>query len=105
VKGDGVFGDGTGVPVGFSVDLSAFDAAAGEEAGEGPGVVAAAVAMFFLDLGGAAEFGAEDDEGGAQQASFLEVGDEGAVGGVEELAVALHRGEVVVVSVPAAEYN
>lgn len=61
MEGDGVFGDSAGVFVGFAVDLSAFDAAAGEEAGEGPGVVAAAVAMFFLDLGGAAEFGAEDD--------------------------------------------
>ena len=63
MEGDGVFGDGAGVFVCFAVDLAAFHSAAGEEAGEGSGVVASAIAMFFLDVRGSAEFGAEDDEG------------------------------------------
>ncbi len=61
MEGDWVFGHGAGVFVGFSVDLSTFDAAAGEEAGEGSGVVASAIAMFFLDVRRSSEFGAEDD--------------------------------------------
>lgn len=103
VEGDRIFNYGPGVFIRFSVDESSFDSTAGEEAGEGSGVVASAVAMFFLDLRGPSKFGTENDESGVQQTSFLEIGDEGAVGGVEQLASGLHCGEIVIVGVPAAE--
>ncbi len=103
MEGDWVFDHGPGVFIRLTVDESPFHSTAGEEAGEGSGVVASSVAMFFLNLRGPSEFGAEDDEGRVQQTAFFEVGDESAVGGVKQLAAGLHRGEVVVVGVPAAE--
>ena len=46
--------------IGFAIDLAAFDAASGEEAGEGVGVVIAAVVGIYFRC--ASEFGADDDE-------------------------------------------
>ncbi len=105
VEGDWIFSHGPGVFVRLTVDQPTFDSTAREEAGEGSGMVASSVTMFFLDLRRPSEFGTEDDEGGVQQTSFLEIRDERAVGRVEQLAAGLHRGEVVVVGVPAAESN
>lgn len=103
MEGDGIFNDGAGVLVGFSVGDTTLNAAAGEEIGEGTGVVAPAIAVFFLDLRGTAEFRGEDDECGVQKSAFFEVIDESGVGGVEELAASLHAGEVVVMGVPFAK--
>ena len=80
---DTVFGDIEPEVVGFAVADAGFDAAAGHPHGEGVFVVVAADADFFaaavlaLFDGGAAEFGAPDDEGFIEEAAEFEVADEG----------------------------
>ena len=72
--------------VGFSVGEAAFDAASGEDHGEGVGVVVSAVVAELVH-GGAAEFAAPDDEGFVEHAALFEVGDEGGAGLVDVEAI------------------
>ena len=66
-----IFGYVESEVVGRSVDVTAFDSAAGEKHCEGSVVVVAAVVA--LSHGGAAEFAAPDDEGVFKQVAVLQV--------------------------------
>jgi hypothetical protein len=82
VGGGVAAGGGVGaLAVGGADDLADLGAAAGEEdrAGGAP-VVAAAV---FVDFGGTAELGEEDDERVVEEAALVEVVDEGGEGAVD----------------------
>ena len=81
-----IFGYVESEVVGRSVDVAAFDAAAGEPHGEGVRVVIAAISAA-LGHGGATEFAAEDDEGVFEHAALFEILDEGSAGLVDVLAV------------------
>ena len=70
---DFVFGDFDAF-VGFAIDLTTLNAAAPEDGAEGFRIVVATVVL--IDLGCAAEFGGEDDEGVVEQTTAFEVGEE-----------------------------
>lgn len=89
--GDGVFMDAVTEHVCFAVGVAFFDAGSGHEEGEGVGVVVPAEEAHFASAavflhGGAAEFGAPDDEGVFEEAALFEVGEEGGDGAVHLLA-------------------
>ena len=84
--------------VGRSVDVTAFDATAGEKHREGSIVVVAAIAA--LSHGRATEFAAPDDEGIVEKAAVLEVLDESGDGLVGVLAVFRERFVQTAVLVP-----
>jgi len=67
------------------------------------GEVVATVLVFADDFGRAAEFGAEDDERVVEHPAAVEVLEEGGEPVVEVFGASWDGGEVIVVSVPAAE--
>ena len=97
--GDGVFEDLFGEVIGDAVGAAVIEAAAGEEEAEGGALVTAA--STGVELGGAAELGAEGDEGFVEQTVGFEVGDEGGEGVVEVFDEEVLFFLAVVVGVPA----
>ena len=91
--------------VGGAVDVAAFDAASGHEAGEAVGVVvatgAADVGVAEFRAGGAAELGAPDDEGFIEHAALFEVVDEAGDGLIDLGAHGWHQVGDVLVMIPA----
>src|SRR5262249_23381838 len=69
--------DADAVLVGLAVGRAALDARPGEEAGEGPGVVVAALVAGGGAPGGAAELGADRQQRHLQQTALPEVADQG----------------------------
>ena len=104
VDGDGIFGDVPGEVVGGAVGLAAFDAAARHPETEGAGVVIAAGDLFetgaIFAKGGAAEFGAPDDEGGIEQAALFEVFQQGSDRLIDHAGIVLQSGIEVAVMIP-----
>ena len=81
------------------------DAAAGKDAGEGTGMMVAAILVVRFDLRRAAELGGHHNQRVVKLAGFGEVRDEGGVGLVELLAAAFDAGEIVVVGIPPSELD
>src|SRR4051794_19219522 len=82
------------------MDEAAFDAAAGQPAGEAVNVVVPAIAA--LGAGGAAELGAEDDNRLLEQAAPLEIHEQGADRLVDGAGVVRVVAAQVAMSIPGA---
>lgn len=105
IGSDEVFGGIGGVLIGGAEGESAFHPAAGEEDGVAVGPVIAA--DVSVDARGAAEFAHPEDEGGVEQAAFVEIREQGGQGLIHEGQVPAlddgeHAGVVETVGVPAA---
>ena len=81
---DAAVGDFAAETVGGTDDVAGFHAAAGEEGGEGLGVVVASVAG--AELRGAAEFTGDDDEGAVEETAAAQIGEQGSESLVEDFA-------------------
>ena len=104
---DGVFEWGAAGFVGAAVDVAAFDACAGDDAGVAVRPVVAAVWAVVVAagadafLGTAAEFADGDDEGGFEEPALVEVVDESGETAVEHGGgLFLHAVEETGVAVP-----
>jgi len=87
--------------VGFAVNHAAAYISAGQPAGERVGVMRAGFgSLAVLGPGGAAEFGAEDEQGFFEQAPLFEVGDQGGDGLIDAAGVFFVRGHVAVRGIP-----
>ena len=102
---DGIFDDVVTELVSLAVGLARLDAATSHPHREAAGMVIASVVVLgerSLTVDGAAEFAAPDDEGVVEEASLLEVADEGPGGLVDFFGLDGEAGGDFVVEVPAA---
>ena len=101
--GDGVFDNRGSGFVGLAVDLSATDAAAGDEVGEGFREVVASDGGG--DFWSASKLGGDDDEGGVEESLAVEVFEECGEGPVDDRDGGFHLFEVVIVPVVSAHFD